>query len=232
MLTKQGYYYWAAYFLTLFWNMICACIASSYVGNTSIVSMSELATRIRLILCAEYAWVHRTDFHFYLSVCKLPPRRYDSMVCVKWPHLSPVFFALFLFSSSSFDRHSDQSPHQHALSFQGLAFAYLFIFAPLAYVCWFQSLYKAIMKDGASNLTWGWFFFTYLFQWVFVGIMTLGYPSLGGVGVWTASVVVSKEKGVGIVCWTCAIMWIGLFLFQGWHFKKALYIFKSSGGVS
>jgi hypothetical protein len=88
------------------------------------------------------------------------------------------------------------------------------------------------MKDGASNLTWGWFFFTYLFQWIFVGIMVLGYPGLGGVGIWTASVIVKDSKGPGIVCWSCALLWVALFLFQGYHFKRALSIFKSAGGVS
>jgi hypothetical protein len=37
-LTKQGYYYWCAYFFTLFWNMICACVAmGSGLSSTSVV---------------------------------------------------------------------------------------------------------------------------------------------------------------------------------------------------
>ena len=58
------------------------------------------------------------------------------------------------------------------------------------------------------------------------------YPGFGGVGIWTASVIVDKDVPAGIVCWTCAILWILLFLFQGYHFKQALAIFKSAGGVS
>ena len=58
------------------------------------------------------------------------------------------------------------------------------------------------------------------------------YPGFGGIGIWTASVVVSKDTGIGIMCWTSAIMWVMLGLYQMYHFKWALTVFKTSGGVS
>jgi len=112
----------------------------------------------------------------------------------------------------------------------GLAFAYLFIFGPMAYMCWFQSLYKAIMKDGSSNLTWGWFFFTYLFQWIFCCIMVIGVPSTGGVGWMTAIMVNKEDTGGGIVCFTAAIWWTLLTFYITYHMKWALKVFKMAGG--
>lgn len=108
-----------------------------------------------------------------------------------------------------------------------LALAYIIVFGILAYSCWFQSLYQAMRKD--SSLRFGWFFFTFSFQWLTCIFFIVGAESTGSAGLMYAIDAVQKDKIVGIVMFTAVILWILMIAWATYIIRNVLLIYRSSG---
>eukprot|EP00041_Stephanoeca_diplocostata_P014484 m.263932 g.263932 ORF g.263932 m.263932 type:complete len:318 (-) comp19714_c0_seq1:1134-2087(-) len=115
----------------------------------------------------------------------------------------------------------------HADQSFGLSVAYFFILAPLAYTCWFQSLYQAMRKD--SSLRFGWYFFTFAFQFMTGVFFSLGVPGTGASGIWVASDAIHEDSGVGIVMFTGAVLFLITTIYTGIHIKWVVSLYRSSG---
>lgn len=110
-----------------------------------------------------------------------------------------------------------------------LALAFFVGFSMLAYSCWFQSLYQAMRKD--SSLRFGWFFFTFAFQWLTAIFFLVGAEGTGACGL-IVMISVSSGDGnaieaivMGIVC----VLWFLMLLWNVWIIKNVLVIYRSSG---
>jgi len=109
----------------------------------------------------------------------------------------------------------------------GMSVAFFILLGPLGYLCWFQSLYQAMRKD--SSLRFGWFFFTFTFQWVTSVIFAVGIPRGGASGVWVSIAAIGQNTIIGILMFTSAGMWIILALFNSYILKTVLTLYRSSG---
>eukprot|EP00040_Diaphanoeca_grandis_P029048 m.169087 g.169087 ORF g.169087 m.169087 type:complete len:325 (+) comp31551_c2_seq1:57-1031(+) len=109
----------------------------------------------------------------------------------------------------------------------GLSVAFFFLLGPLGYLCWFQSLYQAMRKD--SSLRFGWFFFTFTFQWITSVLFSIGIPRGGSAGVWVSISAISQNTIIGILMFTSAGLWICLALFNSYILKQVLMLYRSSG---
>lgn len=109
----------------------------------------------------------------------------------------------------------------------GLSVAYFLLMGPLSYCCWFQSLYQAMRKD--SSLRFGWFFFTFTFQWLTSVIFSIGIPGWGSSGIWYSIYAVNENAIIGILMFTSAAWWIIMALFNSYIIKIVLGLYRSSG---
>lgn len=108
-----------------------------------------------------------------------------------------------------------------------LSLAYIIFFGFLGYACWFQALYQGMRKD--SSLRFGWFFFTFSFQWLTCIFFLIGADGSGACGIINASSAVQDEAVVGILMFTAAICWGLLIIWATWIIRAVLLVYRSSG---
>eukprot|EP00730_Choanoeca_flexa_P002638 TRINITY_DN11118_c0_g1_i5.p1 TRINITY_DN11118_c0_g1~~TRINITY_DN11118_c0_g1_i5.p1 ORF type:complete len:343 (+),score=69.10 TRINITY_DN11118_c0_g1_i5:233-1261(+) len=109
----------------------------------------------------------------------------------------------------------------------GLAAAYLFLFTPASYVCWFQTLYTAFRKD--SSLRFGWFFLVMAFQCFASIFFAIGVPGTGASGIWYASATTDDDTAAGILMFTAAGLWIFNGLLNVFTMQRVLKVYRMSG---
>lgn len=104
---------------------------------------------------------------------------------------------------------------------------YLLTFIFLGYCCGFDYLYNAIRLD--SSMKFGWFMFVCICEVVVCVMASIGPPGWGFSGIWFSSLVLEVSNARGIVCFSCAVLWIvnGLFAFV--LLGRTLKFYRSSG---
>lgn len=107
-----------------------------------------------------------------------------------------------------------------------LASAYLLISPMCSYSCWFNALYAGVRENASTRF--GWYFVVMLGQTVFSIIASVGPPAFGFSGIWFASDVYHGSKMAGILCYSCAGLWIFNSILQAYILMKALAFFRSS----
>jgi len=110
-----------------------------------------------------------------------------------------------------------------------LALAYIVAFGLLAYSCWFQSLYQAMRKD--SSLRFGWFFFTFMFQWMTAIFFLVGAEGTGAAGLIYSIDVINKDDYTleGTIMFSSVIIWLLMILWASYIMRNVLGIYRSSG---
>lgn len=101
------------------------------------------------------------------------------------------------------------------------------LFGFLSYACWFQALYQAMRKD--SSLRFGWFFFTFSFQWLTCIFFLIGAEGSGSSGIIISSTAVQADAVVGTLMFTSTILWGLLVIWATWIIRSVLVVYRSSG---
>lgn len=101
---------------------------------------------------------------------------------------------------------------------------------PGAFVLWYMRLYNAAIKDSA--LSYALFFMFFMAHMVFVGWSAIAPPILNSwshTGFWSATSVIGKNTGAGVIYFIGAGLWSIEFLWSFWTLKDVYANFRGQG---